>query len=94
MYTVSTWLLKWLLISGIEWLLVQGIDVNFASIDSFSVLEAQVNDADEKLKTKQEELSILMSYKDKEYPVKALKIADLQKEIAQLNTYQQVYILQ
>lgn len=52
----------------------------------------QVDEADKKLNDKQAELSILMSYKDKEYPVKALKITDLQKEIAQLDTYQQVNI--
>ena len=39
------------------------------------------------------ELNILMSYKDKEYPVKALKITDLQKEIKQLHSYQQVNML-
>ena len=52
----------------------------------------QVDEADKKLNDKQAELSILTSYKDKEYPVKALKITDLQKEIAQLDTYQQVNI--
>lgn len=49
-----------------------------------AVLEAQNAELDEKLKEKQEELHVLMSYKDKEYPVKAMKIATLQKEIQSL----------
>ncbi|KAJ8303181.1 hypothetical protein KUTeg_019577 [Tegillarca granosa] len=49
-----------------------------------AVLEAQNAELDEKLKEKQEELHVLMSYKDKEYPVKAMKIATLQKEIQNL----------
>ncbi|XP_069112435.1 uncharacterized protein C20orf96-like isoform X2 [Argopecten irradians] len=47
-------------------------------------LEKQVSGLDEHLKQKQEELHILMNYKDKEYPVKAMKIATLQKDIQNL----------
>ncbi|XP_022341585.1 uncharacterized protein C20orf96-like [Crassostrea virginica] len=47
-------------------------------------LEKKVFDLDESLKEKQEELHTLMSYKDKEYPVKAMRIATLQKEIQNL----------
>ncbi|XP_060081283.1 uncharacterized protein C20orf96-like [Ylistrum balloti] len=47
-------------------------------------LEKQVSELDEYLKQKQEELHILMNYKDKEYPVKAMKIATLQKDIQNL----------
>ncbi|KAK3589086.1 hypothetical protein CHS0354_017423 [Potamilus streckersoni] len=43
-------------------------------------LENKVADLDQQLKVKQDELHILMSYKDKEYPVKAMKISNLQKE--------------
>lgn len=45
------------------------------------VLEQQVADMDERLKTKQDEMRVLNSYKDKEYPVKAMMIANLMKEI-------------
>uniref|UniRef100_K1QUJ5 Uncharacterized protein C20orf96 n=1 Tax=Magallana gigas TaxID=29159 RepID=K1QUJ5_MAGGI len=47
-------------------------------------LEKKVSDLDDSLKEKQEELHTLMSYKDKEYPVKAMRIATLQKEIQNL----------
>ncbi|XP_076449930.1 uncharacterized protein C20orf96-like [Babylonia areolata] len=45
------------------------------------VLEQQVAEVDAKLKAKQEELQVLNSYKDKEYPVKAMMITNLMKEI-------------
>ncbi|KAL4235076.1 hypothetical protein ACF0H5_006714 [Mactra antiquata] len=47
-------------------------------------VEKEVDDLDSKLKAKQEELHILLNYKDKEYPVKAMKISNLQKEIQSL----------
>lgn len=45
------------------------------------VLEQQVSDVDERLKSRQDELRVLNSYKDKEYPVKAMMITNLMKEI-------------
>lgn len=47
-------------------------------------LEKQVEEMDTLLKSRQEELHILLNYKDKEYPVKAMKISNLQKEIQSL----------
>lgn len=47
-------------------------------------VEQEVADVDARLKEKQEELHILLNYKDKEYPVKAMKISNLQKEIQSL----------
>ncbi|KAK3086840.1 hypothetical protein FSP39_024293 [Pinctada imbricata] len=47
-------------------------------------LEAKVAELDDALKEKQEELNVLTSYKDKEYPVKAMRIATLQKEMQNL----------
>lgn len=47
-------------------------------------LQLQVEEVDGKLKEKQDELHILMNYKDKEYPVKAIRIADLENEIDNL----------
>jgi len=44
-------------------------------------LELQVKEVDDKLKAKQDELQVLNSYKDKEYPVKAMMITNLMKEI-------------
>ncbi|XP_052063520.1 uncharacterized protein C20orf96-like [Mytilus californianus] len=49
-----------------------------------SALEEKVDALDRKLKNKQEELHTLLNYKDKEYPVKAMRIATLQKEIQSL----------
>lgn len=48
------------------------------------MVEQEVAEVDAKLKEKQEELHILLNYKDKEYPVKAMKISNLQKEIQSL----------
>lgn len=47
-------------------------------------LEEKVEVLDEKLRSKQEQLHTLLNYKDKEYPVKAMRIATLQKEIQSL----------
>ncbi|XP_063441161.1 uncharacterized protein C20orf96-like [Mytilus trossulus] len=49
-----------------------------------SALEEKVDALDRKLKNKQEQLHTLLNYKDKEYPVKAMRIATLQKEIQSL----------
>ncbi|XP_071176856.1 uncharacterized protein C20orf96-like [Mytilus edulis] len=49
-----------------------------------SALEEKVDTLDRKLKNKQEQLHTLLNYKDKEYPVKAMRIATLQKEIQSL----------
>lgn len=47
-------------------------------------IEKEVLEVDNKLKEKQDELHVLLNYKDKEYPVKAMKISNLQKEIQSL----------
>lgn len=44
-------------------------------------LEKQVEEMDKRLKVKQDELHVLNSYKDKEYPVKAMMITNLMKEM-------------
>ncbi|XP_005102637.1 uncharacterized protein C20orf96 [Aplysia californica] len=44
-------------------------------------LERELEEMDIKLKSKQDELNVLHSYKDKEYPVKAMMIANLHTEI-------------
>ncbi|XP_067651516.1 uncharacterized protein C20orf96-like [Haliotis asinina] len=49
--------------------------------DSISGLEQQVAIVDEELKSQQYQLHVLNSYKDKEYPVKAMKISNLQKDM-------------
>ncbi|CAH1780029.1 unnamed protein product [Owenia fusiformis] len=49
-----------------------------------TILESQVEMAEKRLQDKQTEFHVLMNYKDKEYPVKAMRIADLQKEIDSL----------
>ncbi|XP_046562874.1 uncharacterized protein C20orf96-like isoform X2 [Haliotis rubra] len=49
--------------------------------DSISGLEQQVTIVDEELKSQQNQLHVLNSYKDKEYPVKAMKISNLQKDM-------------
>ncbi|XP_048755929.2 uncharacterized protein C20orf96-like [Ostrea edulis] len=64
---------------------VRDLEATSRRIDSqLQALEKKVSDLDESLKEKQEELHTLMSYKDKEYPVKAMRIATLQKEIQNL----------
>ncbi|XP_052815257.1 uncharacterized protein C20orf96-like [Mya arenaria] len=52
--------------------------------ERMKVIEREVADLDGRLKVKQEELHVLLNYKDKEYPVKAMKISNLQKEIQTL----------
>ncbi|XP_064640391.1 uncharacterized protein C20orf96-like isoform X2 [Lineus longissimus] len=47
-------------------------------------LQASVQSLDDQLKVQQEQLKILLNYKDKEYPVKAIQINELQKKIQQL----------
>ncbi|XP_070575324.1 uncharacterized protein C20orf96-like isoform X2 [Ptychodera flava] len=47
-------------------------------------LQSEVERLDEVLEKQQAELKILRSYKDKEYPVKAMKIDELQKQIERL----------
>lgn len=47
-------------------------------------LQRQVDNVDAKLQERLSELNILMTYKDKEYPVKALRISELKKEIDSL----------
>ncbi len=59
-----------------------------------TVLEKQVEALDERLKERQTELSVLTSYKDKEYPVRAMKIAELQKQIQYLTAEYEVKVSQ
>jgi len=54
------------------------------SMQELTKVRQEVNMVDRELQEQQRELALLASYKDKEYPVKALRIADLQKEIEQL----------
>ncbi|XP_041376226.1 uncharacterized protein C20orf96-like isoform X3 [Gigantopelta aegis] len=49
-----------------------------------TVLEKRISEVDVKLQAQHDELKVLLSYKDKEYPVKAIKISNLQKEIENL----------
>ncbi|XP_071959617.1 uncharacterized protein C20orf96-like [Antedon mediterranea] len=48
-------------------------------------LEKQFSEVQQALKNKRTELSVLLSYKDKEYPVKAMKINALRIQIEQLS---------
>lgn len=48
------------------------------------MVEKEVAEVDSRLQEKQDELHVLLNYKDKEYPVKAMKISNLQKEIQSL----------
>ncbi|XP_060552705.1 uncharacterized protein C20orf96-like [Ruditapes philippinarum] len=48
------------------------------------MVEREVAEVDARLKERQDELHVLLNYKDKEYPVKAMKISNLQKEIQSL----------
>ncbi|XP_025114737.1 uncharacterized protein C20orf96-like isoform X2 [Pomacea canaliculata] len=57
--------------------------------NQIKALEQQVKDVDERLQMKQDELQVLLSYKDKEYPVKAMLITKLQKEIEVLQSSNQ-----
>lgn len=49
-----------------------------------ALVQNNVDTMDSELQEQLTELNILANYKDKEYPVKALRITDLQKEIEQL----------
>ena len=55
-----------------------------------SFQQKQVDEVETRLQKQQQELHVLMNYKDKEYPVKAIKITDLQKEIEQLKISNEV----
>lgn len=46
-----------------------------------AALNKEIEEMDGKLKAKQEELNVLHSYKDKEYPVKAMMISNLHAEL-------------
>ena len=48
------------------------------------LVQTEVNELDQRLQAELQELNTLANYKDKEYPVKALRIADLHKEIEAL----------
>ena len=51
----------------------------------FTTFTSPINGhVDDKLQAQHAELKVLLSYKDKEYPVKAIKISNLQKEIENL----------
>nr|KAG5709027.1 hypothetical protein BaRGS_004666 [Batillaria attramentaria] len=58
------------------------LEITRSRVDKdLKVLEKQVADVDARLKARQDELRVLNSYKDKEYPVKAMMITNLMKEI-------------
>lgn len=52
-------------------------------------LEKELKEMDRKLKTKQDQLNVLHSYKDKEYPVKAMMIANLHTELESVKNQNQ-----
>ncbi|XP_072169243.1 uncharacterized protein C20orf96-like [Diadema setosum] len=52
--------------------------------EDLRVLQKQVDDVDALLKEQKKELATLTSYKDKEYPVRAMRIRELQKQIKYL----------
>ncbi|XP_072024735.1 uncharacterized protein C20orf96-like [Amphiura filiformis] len=47
-------------------------------------IQAQVEEVEDTLRKTKVELGVLMSYKDKEYPVRAMRIAELQRQIEYL----------
>ncbi|PIK39195.1 putative myosin-11 [Apostichopus japonicus] len=49
-----------------------------------AVLDGQVKNAEDNLTMKKQELSMLMSYKDRDYPVSAMHISQLQLQISSL----------
>ncbi|XP_064611549.1 uncharacterized protein C20orf96-like [Liolophura sinensis] len=51
---------------------------------ALSALESEVSTLDKSVQEKMKTLQVLSSYKDKEYPVKAIEIADLKKELEEL----------
>ncbi len=46
-----------------------------------SGIQVQVEEVEETLEKTKAELGVLMSYKDKEYPVRAMRISELQHQI-------------
>lgn len=69
------------------------IQTFYAPRDNFAALEADVEEVDKRLSEEQTQLSTLTTYKDKEYPLKALRITSLQKEIEQLAVQNTVTLL-
>ena len=65
-------------------------DACFANLIYPLALEKQGQALDDRLGERKTELSVLLSYKDKEYPVRAMKIAELQKQIQYLSTEYEV----
>ncbi|ESO95393.1 hypothetical protein LOTGIDRAFT_178346 [Lottia gigantea] len=64
---------------------LEDLQIAKLKVDShLSALEKEGKILNEQLTEKQNELSVLVSYKDKEYPVKAMKIAGLNTEIENL----------
>jgi len=68
-----------------------------AKLDAeLSAIENEVRFLDECLREQQTQVHVLNNYKDKEYPVKAIKIAELMKELdeVELNNEDEVYDLE
>lgn len=57
--------------------------------EDISDLQNAVDEADARLQEEQSKITMLMNYKDKEYPVKALRVYELQQEIGKLNVNDQ-----
>ncbi len=53
-------------------------------------LQTEIDETDQKLEETKAELAFFMSYKDKEYPVKALEIFSLQTEVSDVKQLHQV----
>ncbi len=51
-----------------------------------------MKEVDKRLSNTQAELVFLGTYKDKQYPVKALEIMKLQREVLSLNQHSQVHV--
>ena len=47
----------------------------------FLGIQVQVEEVEDTLRKTKAELGVLMSYKDKEYPVRAMRISELQRQI-------------
>lgn len=57
--------------------------------DKLTSLEREVEEKSDHLKAKQEELFVLKNYKDKDFPVKSLRITELQRKIELLKAEQE-----
>ena len=62
----------------------------FSSHYNYTAIQKQVEDVEDTLAKTKTELGVLMSYKDKEYPVRAMRIAELQRQIEYLTAQYEV----